>query len=121
MSSPLLVGIAADCGRLSEERAMMADTIRRSPEMKTRDIEDDGFDRAIRNIFTYGHSFRGGEDYSEPGLAYDVVIAGESPGTVRQLCQGSARISRRGYLHHVSHAAVCPIEPVMANTFCVER
>ncbi len=121
MSSPLRVGIAADCGRLSEERAMMADTIRLSLEIKKRDIEDDGFDRPIRNIFTYGHSFRGGEDYSEPGLAYNVVIVGESMGTVRELCQGSARISRCGYLHPVSHAAVSPIEPVMANTYCVER
>ncbi len=63
----------------------------------------------------------GGEDYSEPGLAYNVVIVGESMGTVRELCQGSARISRCGYLHPVSHAAVSPIEPVMANTYCVER
>ena len=28
---------------------------------------------------------------------------------------------RRSYFEPTFHAAVCPIEPVMANTYCVER
>ncbi len=76
MSSPLCVGIAADCGRLFEERAVMADTIRRSLKIKKRYIEDDGFDCGIRNVFNYGHSFRGGEHYERMHPAFKSNHAG---------------------------------------------
>ena len=49
--------IAADYGRLFEDRAVMADAVRRSLEIKKRYIEDDEFDRGVRNVFNYGHSF----------------------------------------------------------------
>lgn len=49
--------IAADYARLFAESAVMAETIRRSLAIKQRYIEADEFDRGVRNVFNYGHSF----------------------------------------------------------------
>ena len=49
--------IAGDYVRLFEDKAVMVAYIRRSLEVKKRYIEKDEFDRGVRNVFNYGHSF----------------------------------------------------------------
>lgn len=49
--------IAADYPRLLEDKEVLVHYICRSLEIKKRLIEEDEFDRGIRNIMNYGHSF----------------------------------------------------------------
>ena len=49
--------LAADFDRLSDDRAVLSRYIRAALLIKQRFIEQDEFDRGIRNIFNYGHSF----------------------------------------------------------------
>lgn len=49
--------LAADYPRLTGDRALMSGYIRRSLDIKRRFIEADEFDRGIRNVFNFGHSF----------------------------------------------------------------
>jgi 3-dehydroquinate synthase len=49
--------IAADYPKLFSERAVMERYIRRSLEIKRGIIEQDEFDRGLRNVMNYGHSF----------------------------------------------------------------
>jgi 3-dehydroquinate synthase len=50
-------GLAADYGRLSTDRGVLLAYIRQALLIKQRFIEVDEFDRGVRNIFNYGHSF----------------------------------------------------------------
>lgn len=49
--------IASDYPRLFTDPEIMSNYIRRSLEIKKEYIEKDEFDRTIRNVFNYGHSF----------------------------------------------------------------
>ncbi len=49
--------LAADFDRLFDDRAVLLKYIRSALLIKKRFIEEDEFDRGIRNIFNYGHSF----------------------------------------------------------------
>lgn len=49
--------IAADYPRLFDDAETMGRYIRRSLEIKKGYIERDEFDRGVRNVFNYGHSF----------------------------------------------------------------
>ncbi|MEK7862885.1 MAG: 3-dehydroquinate synthase, partial [Chloroflexota bacterium] len=49
--------IAADYPRLLSDPALLRSYIRASLEIKRRIIEEDEFDRGIRNVMNYGHSF----------------------------------------------------------------
>lgn len=49
--------IAADYPRLLEDKEVLVHYICRSLEIKKRLIEEDEFDRGIRNVMNYGHSF----------------------------------------------------------------
>lgn len=49
--------LAADFERLFDNRAVLLKYIRSALLIKKRFIEEDEFDRGIRNIFNYGHSF----------------------------------------------------------------
>lgn len=49
--------IAADYGRLVTDSEILKKYIRRSLEIKKQIIEQDEFDRGIRNVMNYGHSF----------------------------------------------------------------
>lgn len=51
------VALAEDYPRLASDRALLRRYIRRALEIKKPYIEADEFDRGIRNIFNYGHSF----------------------------------------------------------------
>jgi 3-dehydroquinate synthase len=49
--------LATDYDRLFDDRAVLLKYIRSALRIKQRFIEEDEFDRGIRNIFNYGHSF----------------------------------------------------------------
>lgn len=49
--------LAVDFARLFTDRAVLLKYIRAALAIKQRYIEEDEFDRGIRNIFNYGHSF----------------------------------------------------------------
>lgn len=49
--------LAADFERLFEDQAVLVKYIRSALLIKKRFIEEDEFDRGIRNVFNYGHSF----------------------------------------------------------------
>lgn len=49
--------LAADFDRLFDDRSVLLKYIRSALLIKKRFIEEDEFDRGIRNIFNYGHSF----------------------------------------------------------------
>ena len=49
--------LAADFDRLFDDRAVLLGYVRAALLIKQRFIEQDEFDRGIRNIFNYGHSF----------------------------------------------------------------
>lgn len=50
-------GLATDFDRLFSDRTVLLKYIRSALLIKKRFIEEDEFDRGIRNIFNYGHSF----------------------------------------------------------------
>ena len=49
--------ISGDYDKLVVDRAILTEYIHRSLAIKKRYIEEDEFDRNVRNIFNYGHSF----------------------------------------------------------------
>lgn len=49
--------ISRDYDKLVSDRALLTEYIHRSLAIKKRYIEEDEFDKNIRNIFNYGHSF----------------------------------------------------------------
>jgi 3-dehydroquinate synthase len=49
--------LAADYDRLFHEREVLLRYMRAALDIKRRYIEEDEFDRGIRNVFNYGHSF----------------------------------------------------------------
>jgi len=49
--------LAADFDRLIDDRSILQKYIRSALRIKQRYIEEDEYDRGIRNIFNYGHSF----------------------------------------------------------------
>ncbi len=49
--------LAADFSRLSVDHTLLQRYIRASLLIKKRFIEEDEFDRGVRNVFNYGHSF----------------------------------------------------------------
>lgn len=49
--------LAADYDRLLNDRTVLAGYIQEALRIKRRYIEKDEFDRGVRNIFNYGHSF----------------------------------------------------------------
>lgn len=49
--------IAADYPRIQTDASLMCHYVRRSLEIKKKFIEQDEFDRGIRNVMNYGHSF----------------------------------------------------------------
>jgi SAM-dependent methyltransferase len=66
--------------------------------------------------------FGGGDaSHAETRLPYNLINAGEAQRTVADICGAAKRVAHYGYLHPVSSSAVCPVEKVMANTWCVER
>lgn len=66
--------------------------------------------------------FHGGDArHSETRLPYIIVNAGEALGVTRRYCPGAKKISRYGYVHPVSGAAVTPVAEVLADVWCVER
>ena len=49
--------VARDYDQLKSDRSLLRDYIRKALLIKQRFIEEDEFDRGVRNIFNYGHSF----------------------------------------------------------------
>jgi 3-dehydroquinate synthase len=49
--------VAADYDHLQSDRSLLRGYIRQALHIKQRFIEEDEFDRGVRNIFNYGHSF----------------------------------------------------------------
>ena len=49
--------MAAEFGRLFDDRALLLRYIRSALSIKKPYIEEDEYDKGIRNIFNYGHSF----------------------------------------------------------------
>lgn len=49
--------LASDFGRLATDRELLRSYIHSALRIKQRFIEEDEFDRGIRNVFNYGHSF----------------------------------------------------------------
>lgn len=71
--------IAADYARLTTDRATLKHYVRRSLEIKKAIIEQDEFDRGIRNVMNYGHSFghaiESATDFAVPhGIAVTIGV-----------------------------------------------
>lgn len=69
--------LAADFDRLTTDRSVLQRYIRSALRIKRRFIEEDEFDRGIRNVFNYGHSFghaiESATDYLVPhGIAVSI-------------------------------------------------
>jgi SAM-dependent methyltransferase len=63
----------------------------------------------------------GGASHADTRLPYNIINAAEALRVVRECCPGAGDIRQYGYQHAVSSAAACPMETVMATTWCVER
>lgn len=59
--------------------------------------------------------------HRETTLPYNLINAGDAQKIVVCLGADAAAISHYGYVHAVSDSACCPVESVMANTWCLER
>lgn len=67
--------IAADYGRMVTDFAVMRDYILRSLEIKKKIIEEDEFDRGIRNVMNLGHSFGHAiESATDFGIPHGVAV-----------------------------------------------
>lgn len=62
----------------------------------------------------------GGDSHARVTLPYIVMNAGEALQTLEALCPGHARISRFGYTHPATSAAVCPVARPHVTTYCIE-
>lgn len=67
--------LAADFDRMFEDQAVLLKYIRSALRIKQRYIEQDEFDRGIRNIFNYGHSFGHAiESATEYGVPHGIAV-----------------------------------------------
>jgi 3-dehydroquinate synthase len=68
--------LAQDFSQLFTDRTVLLHYIRRALQIKQRYIEQDEFDRGIRNIFNYGHSFGHAiESASNYGVPHGIAVA----------------------------------------------
>lgn len=68
--------LARDCGRLLDDRALLQRYILAALRIKQRFIEADEFDRGIRNIFNYGHSFGHAiESATSYGIPHGIAVS----------------------------------------------
>jgi len=68
--------MAADYERLFTDKAVMEQYVRRSLDIKKAYIEPDEFDRGIRNIFNYGHSFgHAVESATRFGIPHGIAVS----------------------------------------------
>jgi hypothetical protein len=70
----------------------------------------------------FGMNFNGNSvrDYSEV-LPYNLINTSEALSTISSICNGATKISYFGYTQKVSESAVCPIEDVFANVYCINK
>lgn len=54
-------------------------------------------------------------------LPYNIINSAEALAAIMDLCPKSSKISHYGYTHTVSDLAVCPLQNIMANVYCIER
>lgn len=59
-------------------------------------------------------------DYSRV-LPYNLINSSEALSTIQSLCAEAKKISFFGYSQAVSASAVCPVDNVFANVYCIER
>lgn len=95
--------LAADYDRLFSDRAVLSEYIRSALLIKQRYIEKDEFDRGIRNIFNYGHSFghavESAAHYSVPhGIAVSIGMD-----------MANAVAARRGLVPRKHHQRMHPV------------
>lgn len=68
--------LARDFLRLFSDRMVLLNYIRRALQIKQRYIEQDEFDRGIRNIFNYGHSFGHAiESATHYGIPHGIAVS----------------------------------------------
>jgi 3-dehydroquinate synthase len=68
--------LAADFDVLTEDRAVLARYVRSALRIKQRFIEADEFDKGIRNVFNYGHSFGHAiESATSYGIPHGVAVS----------------------------------------------
>lgn len=68
--------LAAEFDQLVEDRAVLQRYIRSALSIKQRFIEADEFDRGIRNIFNYGHSFGHAiESATQYGIPHGIAVS----------------------------------------------
>ncbi|KAF0232869.1 MAG: 3-dehydroquinate [Desulfovibrionaceae bacterium] len=68
--------LAARYHDLLEDAALLRDTVRRSLLIKQRFIEEDEFDKGVRNIMNYGHSFGHAiESATEFGMPHGIAVS----------------------------------------------
>jgi 2-polyprenyl-3-methyl-5-hydroxy-6-metoxy-1,4-benzoquinol methylase len=54
-------------------------------------------------------------------LPYNVINVSEALNEVTSICSEASKISHYGYSQTPSSVAVCPVEKVFANVYCIER
>jgi len=64
---------------------------------------------------------KSGHESSGEHLPYNVINTTEALQTIASLRPEPTNISRFGYLHAVSSAAVCPLDRVMMHTYSIEK
>jgi len=68
--------LARDFSQLFSDRTVLLRYIRRALEIKQHYVEQDEFDRGIRNIFNYGHSFGHAiESATHYGIPHGIAVA----------------------------------------------
>lgn len=104
-------GLAADYDGLFRDPAVMQRRIRASLAIKQRFIEADEFDRGIRNVFNYGHSFGHAiETATNFAVAHGVAV---SMGMDMANYVAAA-------LGHSSDEPFCRMHPVLARNYRAE-
>lgn len=85
-----------------------------------RQIDGPSIEDKSRSWFSM--SFGGANaTYTETTLPYNLINAGDAQRAVLDICDGAARIASYGYFHPVSESASCPVDRVMATTWCAMR
>lgn len=54
-------------------------------------------------------------------LPYNIINTSEAFKVIRDTCREATKITHYGYTHQVSQLAVCPMQEIMANVYCIER
>lgn len=74
-----------------------------------------------KKVSYFNMNFNGSNDGFTEVLPYNVINTSDALDLIVSICSGATKISRFGYSQKPSESAVCPIDNIFANVYCIEK